>query len=465
MLHDLLCGRTILCSGQSNIDTVTVSKALNATAELAGCADWPYVRFMKTARVNAWDGPQTDLPTPAITWSVPSAASCHDFSATCFFSGRELFRQLGGSTPVGIVQSAAGGTAVRNWVPTDGLARCSQPWAGQQPYGAGPYTHSTLFNGMIAPFGTGPTAFSVVLWDQAESDSFPQTNPGYYACQTVAHILSWRRLLASPELPWVFVHLQPYTGSESAASEVQIDFGALLGSPLAELRHSQLAALVLPHVGYASALDLGDPTSPLGNVHFRNKAVLAPRIVSATLSVAFGKEGGTGGVFSYPPPSFVVQEPASSSACSMNVTFANIDGGATSRVALGATPNPAVPGNTSAVCYPTLPSAKPYGNATCAGFELLCSTPEVPHLPGNVALWVPADATLAADGTSLTLTAKHGTAAAGLVARGSRYAWADFPQATLFASDDDGALGLPILPWNQALTCSGQTPLPKGAVC
>ena len=87
VLHDLLCGRTILCSGQSNIDTVTVSKALNATAELAACADWPYVRFMKTARVNAWDGPQTELPTPAISWSVPSATSCHDFSATCFFFG------------------------------------------------------------------------------------------------------------------------------------------------------------------------------------------------------------------------------------------------------------------------------------------------------------------------------------------------------------------------------------------
>jgi hypothetical protein len=38
-----------------------------------------------------------------------------------------------------------------------------------QPYGTGPYMHSVLYNGMIHPFGTGPTAFSFVLWDQAES--------------------------------------------------------------------------------------------------------------------------------------------------------------------------------------------------------------------------------------------------------------------------------------------------------
>ena len=60
-----------------------------------------------------------------------------------------------GQTAVGVIQSAAGGTAVRNWVPTEGLAHCSQPWSGLQHYGYGPYTQSTLFNGMIHPFGTG----------------------------------------------------------------------------------------------------------------------------------------------------------------------------------------------------------------------------------------------------------------------------------------------------------------------
>ncbi len=40
-----------------------------------------------------------------------------------------------------------------------------------------------------------------------------------------------------------------------------------------------------------------------------------------------------------------------------------------------------------------------------------------------------------------------------LVARGSRYAWAEWPLASLFAADG----GLPILPWNQQLTCTNGT--------
>ena len=129
-----------------------------------------------------------------------------------------------------------------------------------------------------------------------------------------------------------------------------------------------------------------------------------------------------------------------------------------------------MPGNSSATCYPPLRAKQPYGNATCAGFELLCATAEVPHDPTNPARWVAAGAALGADGRSLTLTARPGTAD-GLLARGSRYAWADFPQATLFAAatreggGGQPGLGLPVLPWNQALTCSGTTPLPPGAMC
>ena len=76
-----------------------------------------------------------------------------------------------------LITSACAHAHVRR-VPAEGLARCSQPWSGLQHYGFGPYTQSTLFDGMIHPFGTGPTRFSFVLWDQAESDSYPQTMPG-----------------------------------------------------------------------------------------------------------------------------------------------------------------------------------------------------------------------------------------------------------------------------------------------
>lgn len=152
------------------------------------------MRIARTVRRNEWHGPQTDVDALQLPWSAPSPANIGGFSATCWFTARDLFKvihmplpgymqitdgtykitsahlslsqELGGKVPVGVVQSAAGGTAVRNWVPEEALALCSQPWSGEQHYGSGPYTHSTLFNSMIHPFGTGPTTFSFVLWDQ-----------------------------------------------------------------------------------------------------------------------------------------------------------------------------------------------------------------------------------------------------------------------------------------------------------
>jgi hypothetical protein len=35
--------------------------------------------------------------------------------------------------------------------------------------------------------------------------------------QLPAHVSSWRALLEDPLLPWIFVHLQPYTGSYAPA--------------------------------------------------------------------------------------------------------------------------------------------------------------------------------------------------------------------------------------------------------
>jgi sialate O-acetylesterase len=306
-LLDILVGKVILCSGQSNVDLVSVSRAFNASAEVAAAAIFPNIRIARTQRHNTWSGPLTDVLPLQQKWAAPNATNIAEFSATCWFSARDLFLELGGNTPIGVIQSAAGGTAVRNWIPEAGLSACSQPWAGLQKYGSGPYTHSTLYNSMIAPFGTGPTSFSFVLWDQAESDSYPQTNPGYYGCATLAHVNSWRELLKSPSLPWFFVHLQPYTGSESGASELEISCGGLYGDPLAELRHNQLNALQLSNTGFASAIDLGDPTSPYGNVHFQNKQVVSKRIVSAAMHVAFGKKGGSGGTVEYPPAQYLNQ--------------------------------------------------------------------------------------------------------------------------------------------------------------
>lgn len=83
-------------------------------------------------------------------------------------------------------------------------------------------------------------------------------------------------------------------------------------------------------------------------------------------------------------------------------------------------------------------------------FELLCATP-TPGSAGHYTAhqWLQATPTLSGDGQTLTLTAPK---TAEGVARGSRYAWGAWPVATLYEKGRGGGAGLPILPWNQALT-------------
>ena len=304
IIEDILFGDVILCSGQSNLQ-LSVAMGLNATAEIAALdAFGPMVRVFYVAGQGSAT-PQRDV-NAAVKWSRASAASMGQpswggFSGQCWYTGRSLFLGLGGGVPIGLIESSIGGTAIRNWAPTSALAMCPQPYNSPSPYGTGPYEHSAPFNGMINGFGTGPTSLRLVLWDQAESDSYPQTPIGYYSCQTIAQIQTWRSLLRPTAvaatygiLPWVFLHLQPYHGSGPCCLE--------------DLRSAQTTALMLPNVGVASAVDLGDPDSPWGDVHFRNKQAAGARAAAAIAVIAHYAPGATKGLAAYPPAELAVAE-------------------------------------------------------------------------------------------------------------------------------------------------------------
>ena len=77
------------------------------------------------------------------------------------------------------------------------------------------------------------------------------------------------------------------------------------------MRLAQMAANELPLTGMATAVDLGPPATangwdsgdehgpdPWGNVHFRNKGPLGPRLSAAALNVVYGAFTPPGG-----PPS------------------------------------------------------------------------------------------------------------------------------------------------------------------
>lgn len=126
-----------------------------------------------------------------------------------------------------------------------------------------------LFNGMIAP--VAPYAVKGFLWYQGENDC---GNANAYRSKFRELIGEWRALWGKGLLPFHFVQLAGYGPPREGAQ----------CSALADLRHAQAAALVLPGTRMTTAVDLGDPD----NLHPRNKAGVGERLARSVLSHVYG---------------------------------------------------------------------------------------------------------------------------------------------------------------------------------
>ena len=82
-------------------------------------------------------------------------------------------------------------------------------------------------------------------------------------------ISDWRSKFDLPDMSFFFVQLAPYWPRR--------DFTAV--------RNAQMAALKLPKVGYAVAIDLGDVHSPVSPIHPRRKQEVGRRLALSALSV------------------------------------------------------------------------------------------------------------------------------------------------------------------------------------
>lgn len=110
-VSDLLVGDVYLCSGQSNMEFQT-RYATNAGVEVAA-GHHPNLRLFQVTRRIADDGPRA-LPEPADRWAAASAESVADFSAVCYFFGRDLHLQTG--VPIGLIHASWGGTIIEAWM-------------------------------------------------------------------------------------------------------------------------------------------------------------------------------------------------------------------------------------------------------------------------------------------------------------------------------------------------------------
>ncbi len=117
---------------------------------------------------------------------------------------------------------------------------------------------------MLAPFSQ--MRFAGAVWYQGEDNCWA---PEQYSCLFPAMIADWRSKFNLPDMSFFFVQLAPYWPRR--------DFTAV--------RNAQMAALKLPKVGYAVAIDLGDVHSPVTPIHPRRKQEVGRRLALSALSV------------------------------------------------------------------------------------------------------------------------------------------------------------------------------------
>jgi len=107
ILKDILIGDVWVASGQSNMEW-QVQQAQDAKKEIAK-ADFPQIRFLFVGHDKKLT-PQTDISG---SWKVCDTANVKQFSAVAYYFARKI--HIDQNVPVGIVQSAWGGTPVESW--------------------------------------------------------------------------------------------------------------------------------------------------------------------------------------------------------------------------------------------------------------------------------------------------------------------------------------------------------------
>ena len=242
-IKNILVGEVWLCSGQSNMEWA-VSNTVQGKKRIAASNN-PAIRLLKLPRRPA-GFPQNDFYA---SWQVCSPRSVSSFSAVGYYFGLELYNAL--KIPVGLIESAWGGTRIEPWTPPVGFAAVPQTkvyvnqlinankayqkqlkkclpfmdkWLvqAQKDLATGKnikplvpeYPSSSLasrtaptglYNGMIAPLI--PFAIRGAIWYQGESNL---SDGMAYFYKMQAMIKGWRKLWNEGDFPFYFVQIAPY---------------------------------------------------------------------------------------------------------------------------------------------------------------------------------------------------------------------------------------------------------------
>jgi sialate O-acetylesterase len=285
-LTNVLVGEVWFCSGQSNMekpigDHKGQKPVFNAEQELASGDQFPLIRLYRAMDHIATNTPQR---TAKGDWSVCSsnALATKDFSAAGYFFGREIFQALS-NVPIGLVESAWGGTRIEPWTPRVGFAAVPS-LAALADYKIPEHkTAATnpvaLFNGMIAPIA--PFAIRGALWYQGESNCMGTEDGMAYADKMRALVGGWRKIWAQGDFAFYFVQIAPFRYfSDPKTPRVK--------SPdaLPEFWEAQAASLAIKNTGMIVTTDITDDVK---DIHPRNKLDVGKRLALVALAKTYGR--------------------------------------------------------------------------------------------------------------------------------------------------------------------------------
>ena len=396
-VSDVLVGDVWLGSGQSNM-AMTVNRAKDFEQEKTA-ATFPLIRHFKEESAGA----ATAQTQSKGKWLACTPDNVGAFSATLYFFGREIHREVG--VPVGLINTSVGGTPIESWIAPEvqktkpelsaalkaqsaalpkidpekakadyavelkkfkaakAKAVAEGTKAPRPPRNAAEVSerkgsYGQLFNGKVAPLV--PYTLKGMLWYQGEANS-SDTRAPLYVHQLSALVTDWRARWGE-ELPFAWVQLPNF----SRPGE---------GWPL--MRESMLKTLSLPKTGMAVTIDIGEAK----DIHPKNKQEVGRRLSLWALGNVYGR-----------------------------------------KVAAVSGPLPAgheIKGAEVVVTLTHAEGLKTRDGAPVKGFQLA----------GTDKQWKPAAARI--DGAKLVVTSAEVVAPVAL-----RYAWLDFPETNLVNSAD-----------------------------
>jgi sialate O-acetylesterase len=263
--RNVLVGEVWICSGQSNME-MAVSKSAQG-AEVAAQAANPRIRLLLIPRTSSHQ-PARDVTAK---WKSCTPETAAGFSAAAYFFGREINKQL--DVPVGLIESAWGGTAITPWTnPAVGHA----PPQGNLPTGKKPakFKVGDLYNGMIHPLV--PFGIRGAIWYQGEANTVARDGRKYLP-KMQDLIAGWRTAWGQGDFPFYYVQLPPYAYSARGKAGTAMD--------LPELRQAQLDALSIANTGMAVTTDIGG-----GGLHPANKQDVGKRLALWALAKTYGRK-------------------------------------------------------------------------------------------------------------------------------------------------------------------------------